>query len=565
MKLLRVLFIAAVIGLASLVAWAEAPSSDAAAPAQESTSQSKFGEPAPVVFWNRQITVFRSYYEQLGPAERATNVALRLANLSEVASEWSVVGNETSNEQYSGVVITVNGTFVLLILTDDLDREAGETLKSASDRATAQLRTALQARTQQRLWPVLLRGVGLSLSATLVLLLGLGGVLRGGHRALARIDRTASARPWKLKLGGIDLQPLGHAIRRGLVKLTIWAAAVVMGYLWLTFVLLRFPYSQPWGHQLGAYLINLFAKLGTGLLNSIPGMFTVVVIFLLARIVARVVNGIFREVEKGDLDVSWLHPDTARATRRLLVVLIWIFAITVAYPYIPGSSSDAFKGVSVFVGLMVSLGSAGLVNQVMSGLVLIYSRALRPGEFVHVGDDMGTVSEVGMLSTKILTRKKEEITIPNAVLVGTKTVNYSRHAALAGGVVGTTITIGYDAPWRQVHAMLLQAAEQTVGVRKDPNPQVMQKALSDFYVEYELVFNLAVQPVDRVPVLSELHKHIQDAFNEQGVQIMSPHFEGQPGEKVWVPKSQWFAGQDETSTKQNGTDQAPKDSPERET
>jgi small-conductance mechanosensitive channel len=143
-----------------------------------------------------------------------------------------------------------------------------------------------------------------------------------------------------------------------------------------------------------------------------------------------------------------------------------------------------------------------------------------------------------MLSTKLLTRKKEEITIPNAVLVGTKTVNYSRQASDGGSMVGTTITIGYDAPWRQVHEMLLHAADQTSGVRKEPQPRVWQIALSDFYVEYELVVNLD-HPEDRLPVLSELHMHIQDAFNEQGVQIMSPHFESQPKEKVFVPKAQW--------------------------
>jgi len=164
-----------------------------------------------------------------------------------------------------------------------------------------------------------------------------------------------------------------------------------------------------------------------------------------------------------------------------------------------------------------------------------------------------------MLSTKLFTRMREEITIPNAVLVGTKTVNYSRHAAGAGAGVGTTVTIGYDAPWRQVHAMLLHAAEQTTGVRKDPAPRVWQKALADFFVEYELVVSLD-DPEQRVSILSELHMHIQDAFNEQGVQIMSPHFEGQPHEPVFVPKSKWFAGQKETSAKENGGDQFPEPS-----
>jgi len=171
-----------------------------------------------------------------------------------------------------------------------------------------------------------------------------------------------------------------------------------------------------------------------------------------------------------------------------------------------------------------------------SGLVVIYSRALKAGEYVRVGDDLGTVTEVGMLSTKILTFKREEVTIPNAVLVGTKTVNYSRQTAGAG----TTVTIGYDAPWRQIHALLLLAAGQTAGVCKDPSPRVWQTALSDYYVEYELVVNLD-QPEEHIPILSELHKHIQDAFNEHGVQIMSPHFRMQPPEPVLVPKSQWFA------------------------
>ena len=312
-----------------------------------------------------------------------------------------------------------------------------------------------------------------------------------------------------------------------------------MVYVWLTFVLLQFPYTYPWGRQLGIFLKDLFGRLGAGILDSIPGMFTVVVIFLLGRVVARVVGGIFRRVENGDLDLPWLHRDTARATRHLVVALIWIFAITVAYPHIPGSHTDAFKGISVLLGLMVSLGSAGLINQVMSGLVVVYSRALKAGEFVRIGDDLGTVTDVGMLSTKIFTRKREEITIPNAVLVGTKTVNYSRHAAGVGARVGTTVTIGYDAPWRLVHAMLLHSAKQTAGVRKEPTPLVLQRALSNFYVEYELIFSVD-KPEERAPILSELHQNIQDAFNEQGVQIMSPAFESQPDEKVFVPKSKWF-------------------------
>jgi small-conductance mechanosensitive channel len=530
-------FIAAILWLATGV-MAHTGQALESAPAGAAGRQS--GEAAPLTFWNRKITVFRAYYEQIGPAQRATNAAARIAALPEVADQWKVEAHETQSGKYTGVIITANGQFMFGLLPEDLDRESGETMKAAADQAVTNLRAALDARTRQQSWPLLLRATALSLTATVIAFLGIWLIIRAGRRSLSGLEKSNRENAHRLAIGGINLQPLAMTVQRGAIKLTAWAAGITLAYLWLTFVLMRFPYSHPWGEQLGTFMIDLFKELGAGILKSIPGVFAVLVIFLLARIVVRLVSGFFSEVEEGNLRISWLHPETARATRRLIAVLIWIFALIVAYPYIPGSDTDAFKGVSVFVGLMVSLGSAGLINQIMSGLVVIYSRALKPGEFVRVGDDEGLVSEVGMLSTKIVTRKREEITIPNAVVVSTKTVNYSRLAGEQGAGVSTSVTIGYDAPWRQVHAMLLLAAERTAGVRKDPRPRVLQKALADFYVEYLLFVNLD-RPEERWLVLSELHAQIQDAFNEFGVQIMSPHFEMQPAGRVFVPESQWFS------------------------
>jgi small-conductance mechanosensitive channel len=207
---------------------------------------------------------------------------------------------------------------------------------------------------------------------------------------------------------------------------------------------------------------------------------------------------------------------------------------------LPGSSSEAFKGVSVFLGLMVTLGSSGVMGHMMSGLVLVYSRSLRAGDVVRVNDIEGMVSEVGVLSVKVINSRKEEYTIPNAVIVGTTVKNYTRLSREVGPVLTTGVTIGYDAPWRVVYEMLLAAADRTAGVRKHPAPLVFQPELSDFYVVYQLTVRLEPGS-DRLGVLTELHQNIQDAFNERGVQIMSPHFEGQPGERVWVPKSKWNA------------------------
>jgi small-conductance mechanosensitive channel len=274
-------------------------------------------------------------------------------------------------------------------------------------------------------------------------------------------------------------------------------------------------------------------------LAAIPGLVAVVIIVLIARWSVRLINAVFKEVEYGRLSLPWLEQETARTTRTLLIGVVWLFALVVAYPYIPGSDTAAFKGLSVLVGLMITLGSTGLINQVISGLFVTYSKSVKAGDYVRVGDMEGEVIDVGSLATKLRTPRQEEITLPHSVLVGTATTNYSRLAADHGMVVTASVTIGYDAPWRQVHELLLLGASRTAGIRNEPPPRVLQRELSDFYVQYQLLAHLE-EGASRSAVLSELHAQIQDAFNEYGVQIMSPHFEAQPKKPVLVPKSAWY-------------------------
>ena len=188
---------------------------------------------------------------------------------------------------------------------------------------------------------------------------------------------------------------------------------------------------------------------------------------------------------------------------------------------------------------MLSIGASGVVNQAVSGLMLMYTKALRPGEFVQIGETEGTVTSIGFLTTRIETLRNVEVTLPNAFLVGNVTRNFSRLAANGGMRLTTSVTIGYDTPWRQVQAMLQIAAERTTHVAREPAPRVVQTALQDFYVEYTLVVCVA-EPKLKLAVLDELHAHIQDVFNEYGVQIMSPNYEADPAEKKFVPKEQWF-------------------------
>ncbi|HET9269255.1 MAG TPA: mechanosensitive ion channel domain-containing protein, partial [Vicinamibacterales bacterium] len=311
-------------------------------------------------------------------------------------------------------------------------------------------------------------------------------------------------------------------------------------YITVTFVLRRFPYTRPWGESMRESLLGTAAQLGSGVVDAIPGLFTALLIFVIARVVVRLVGMWFTAVEAGRITPRWIYPETAQPTRRLSSTLIWLFALVVAYPYLPGSETEAFKGVGVFLGLMLTLGSTGLVNQVMGGFVVTYSRALRLGDFVRIGDVEGTVVHLGLLSTKVRTLRNEEVTIPNAVVSSQTTTDYSRSATGEGALTATSVTIGYDTPWRQVHAMLRLAAERTDGLRDEPRPVVLQEGLEDFYVKYTLMVCLRSQAA-RLVVMDALHANIQDLFNEHGVQIMSPNYVFDPSSPKIVDRANWFA------------------------
>ncbi|HEU4929825.1 MAG TPA: mechanosensitive ion channel domain-containing protein, partial [Candidatus Krumholzibacteria bacterium] len=299
-----------------------------------------------------------------------------------------------------------------------------------------------------------------------------------------------------------------------------------------------FPLTAPWGEGLRGFFLDTLAMVGLGIVRGIPELLIVVVILLVTRFVVRLVRTLFDAVERGQVKMRGVHPDTADATRRIVTAVVWVFGIAMAYPFIPGSDSEAFKGLSVLVGIMISLGSSGVINQAMSGMVVVFSRALKAGEYVSVGEYEGTVTEVGALSTKLRTKRNEEINIPNAMLVSSTTKNYSRLATDHGVILFASVGIGYDAPWRVVHRLLGEAALRTPGLKREPAPFVRQSALSTFCVEYTV--NAYVEhPEQRLEVLSNLHANIQDAFNDAGIQIMTPAFESQPSELVVIPRARW--------------------------
>lgn len=357
---------------------------------------------------------------------------------------------------------------------------------------------------------------------------------------LGRLEQTAF--PPERVLPGLaaDFHPLIVQAGKTIIGLAWLAVLLVLVHLWLVYSLGQFSESAPWADQLQDFLIALFVNFGWGALGAVPGLVAVVVVFLIARWFVRLIRIVSAKIESGGLSLPWIERETARTTQTLLIMVVWLFALVAAYPYIPGSETDAFKGLSVLIGLMVTLGSTGIINQVISGLFVVYSKSVRPADYVRVGDIEGEVIDVGFLATKLRTPRQEEITIPHSVLVGTATTNYSSLAGDNGMAVTTSVTIGYDVPWRQVHALLQLGAARTQGLRRTPAPRVMQRELSDVCVEYLLLAHLE-EGKNRAAVLSELHAQIQDAFNEFSVQIMAPHFEAQPEKPVVVPKSRWYA------------------------
>ena len=214
--------------------------------------------------------------------------------------------------------------------------------------------------------------------------------------------------------------------------------------------------------------------------------------------------------------------------------------MVVAYPYIPGSSTDAFKGISVLAGVLFSIGSSSMLGNVIAGYILIYQKAFHVGDRVMIGEHVGDIVEIKNQVTVMRTWHSEEVVIPNSAVLGSKIVNYSATARTGGVLFYSSVTIGYDTPWRQVEAMLLAAAERTPGLLKEPKPFVLKRALEDFYVKYELNA-YSVEPSNMLQMYSTLHQNILDEFNEHGVQIMSPHYFTQPDHAVVVPREKWFA------------------------
>jgi small-conductance mechanosensitive channel len=486
--------------------------------------------PATLRFFNRDIVTFRTAYVGYSPAGRAAAGSERIREALAKGGPGAV--NITRIAQ--GLEVFVGGIFVFRILEGDLDAIDGQTFDEARVVVAGRLEEAIAATRQTRPGKLLLRELGLAAAATLVLGLAVWALARGRLWIRRRINTHLARR---LHLGLHERAGILRMIR-ALGQIVLVLVVAVLFEEWLRFVFSLFPYTRPWSEHLTGYVAGIVAQVWGAIVDAVPGLVMVAVIAALGHLATRIVRMVSRGIESDRYRLFGIDADVVQPTRRLVTAAIWLFALAMAYPYLPGSGSDAFKGLSVLVGVMLSLGASGIVGQAAGGFILAFSRTLHSGEWVRIGDVEGAVVSVSVFSTKIRTFTDEEVSVPNTVVLTAITRNFSRPAASEASILETSVTIGYSAPWRQVHAMLLEAAARTPELEREPPPEVLQTSLSDFYVQYSLRVRLRNQ-LRRPAVLSALNANIQDTFYEYGVQIMSPHYVFDPAAPVVVPKERW--------------------------
>jgi small-conductance mechanosensitive channel len=388
----------------------------------------------------------------------------------------------------------------------------------------------------------LLRGAGLSLAATALFV----GLLLGTNRVFRRLsgslERKIDSRLENLEVAARGLVPRNQVwgVIRAMLRGAQFLALLFLTDVWLQFVLAQFPWTRSLSEGLLALLVAPIEKIGAGFVDYVPSLLFLVVLATVTTFGLRVLKLYFTALERGRIKLASFEPEWALPAYRIIRTLAIALALVMAYPYLPGSGSEALRGISVMGGLMLSLGASAAVSNIIAGYFNTFGRVIRVGDLIQMGDVRGEVTDVRLLTTRLRTAKNEEVTLPNASFLSSHVVNYSALAKSSGLILHTQVGIGYEVPWRQVHAMLEEAARRTQGVSREPAPFILQRSLGDFAVVYEL--NVYTHVAAGLLVkYSELHQNVLDVFNEHGVQIMTPAYEGDPAEPKLVRKEAWYA------------------------
>jgi small-conductance mechanosensitive channel len=511
----RTLITSALLLLTAAPGWAQ---TDTTSP--DTTRQQGAG--APVVVDGDTLFFIQLRLGPFGPDERAAAITQRLVRL---ASDPLLAEDTVRIVEEVGSTDVMVGGVVVLSITDADATAAGLSRADLAARRAADVRRALAPASVWSTVRAVLVGIVLTAFATAVLVVLWRAVDWGYPRIIARLEAWRATRIPALRIQRLELVSATRLTdflvsAAGVIRIGLF---VILLFYYVPLVFSFFPWTENVADRIFEYILAPLRQVGRGFVAYVPNFFFIAVIVLVTRYVLKFIRLFFNGIARGKLQFPNFYAEWAEPTYKIVRVLVLAFALIVIFPYLPGAGSEAFAGVSVFLGVLVSFGSASAIANVIAGVVITYMRPFKLGDRVKIADTVGDVVDRTLLVTRVRTVKNVDVSIPNALVLSSHIVNYSSSAKDRGLVLPTSVTIGYDAPWRKVHELLLAAAAATEQVLEDPKPFVLQTALDDFYVRYELnAYTDAAAAMNRI--YSELHQNIQDTFNEAGVEIMSPHY-----------------------------------------
>jgi small-conductance mechanosensitive channel len=506
----RNIIAAACLAMTAASAFGQAPPKAGAAP-----------EGSVVTLGERTLFVVRTGVGPFSARDRAAAINARLrsvaADLEVPISAITAAPSDTSTD-------IVEHDLVLMTVTDADAQAAGTTRDQLSAAYVAAIRAAVEAKRAEYSVQSLLVGAGEALAATLLLVL-LIGIIRRTFRTFRDKIEASRASMHSIRVQRAEVlsaERITNILVRGVITVRVLLVLLLV-YVYVPLVLSFFPWTREYTPTLFGYVVDPLGSAATAFVAYLPNLVVVVIVAVIAYACTRASRFLFDQIAKGNITWPGFYPEWGLPTHKFVRLLILAGAAVVVFPYLPGSDSPAFRGVSIFFGVLLSLGSSSAVANIVAGTILTYTRAFKIGDRVGIADTVGDVVEKTLLATRVQTIKNELITVPNALVLGSHITNYSSFPANQALILHTTVTIGYDAPWRTVHELLITAARRTSGIIADPAPFVWQTALSDFYVHYE-INAYTREPVRMPDIYAELHRNIQDSFNEAGVEIMSPHY-----------------------------------------
>ncbi len=490
---------------------------------------------APVVSEGQTLFTIRV---SLGPFSAADRAAAAGARILQLARDLTIPVDAVTAAPSDSSTDLVARDRVLLTITDADAAAAGVTRAQLAAAYVADIRSAIERRRAEYSTRSLLIGSGYTALATLAMLALLWSIRRVYPAARRKLVAARGGRIRAVRLQQAELLS-AETILRFLARCLFLARAVavlLVLYFYVPLVLSFFPWTREYAPQIFGYFTAPLRAAGAAAVGYLPSLAVIVLAALAALLCIRLSHFLFDQLERGTISWAGFYPEWAQPTHKIVRSLILAVMVIVMFPYLPGAESPAFKGVSIFVGVLVSLGSSSAVSNVVAGTILTYTRAFQVGDRVRIADTTGDVLEKTLLATRLQTIKNEVVTVPNSMVLGSHVTNFSSSGASGNYLIlHTTVTIGYDAPWRTVHGLLIEAAGRTAAILAEPKPFVLQTALDDFYVHYQINAYTA-EPARMAVTYAELHQNIQDAFNEAGVEIMSPHFASlRDGGEIAIP------------------------------